>query len=138
MSGKSKPNLTPTASGNYTEQGIGFYRLKVRTRGTPVVVVDVEPASLQLDAFTLGEVSLDGNSLLVDVTYSGGCAEHDFQLFISPATFLESNPVQANLWLQHENNDDACDGIVSETLRFDLTPVLDLHRETTAGTMRLS
>ena len=65
----------------------------------------------------------------MDVTYGGGCADHDFQLFMSPPTFLESNPVQANLWLQHEDNDDACDGIVSETLRFDLTQVLDLHRE---------
>ena len=29
----------------------------------------------------------------------------------------------------HEDNGDACKAIVSETLRFDLTPVLDLHRE---------
>jgi len=91
--------------------------------------LDVEPESLQLDALTHGEVRIEGRTLLVDVSYSGGCAEHDFQLFMSPATFAESNPVQASLWLQHEDNDDACDAIVSETLRFDLTPVLDLHRE---------
>jgi len=118
-----------TASGTYTEQGDGFYRLKVRSRGIPVIVVDVEPESLQLDAFTLGEVRIDGKRLLVDVSYSGGCAGHDFQLFMS-AEFLESNPVQVNLWLQHEDNDDACDGIVSESLQFDLTPVLDRYRET--------
>ena len=65
-----------TASGNYIEQGHSFYRLKVRTRGTPVVITDVEPDFLQPDAFTLGEVSIDGTTQLVYVTHGSGCAKH--------------------------------------------------------------
>ena len=120
-----------TSTNTFSQPDPGYYRLRVRTPGIPVVVLDVEPESLQLDAFTLQEVRIDGRTLLVDVSYSGGCAEHDFQLYMSPATFLAANPGQreAYLWLQHEDNDDACDAIVSETLHFDLTPVLDLHRE---------
>ena len=107
-----------------------YYRLRVRTPGTPVVVLDdIDPKSLQLDPITLRDVRVDGRTLLVDVSYSGGCAEHDFQLYMTPAAFAGSSPLQASLLLQHEGNDDACDAIVSEILWFDLTPVLDLHRE---------
>ena len=38
-----------------------------------------------------------GNILQLKVSHSGGCGEHDFALFMSPATFTESNPVQASL-----------------------------------------
>ncbi|MCB1100659.1 MAG: hypothetical protein KDN22_34170 [Verrucomicrobiae bacterium] len=108
----------------------GYYRLKVRTQGASVVVLeDAAPESLQLDPFKLREVRVEGQTLLADVSYSGGCADHGFQLYISPATFEESSPVQASLWLQHEDNDDPCDAIVSDTIHFDLAPVLDLHRE---------
>ena len=119
-----------TSTQTFTQPAPGYYRLNVRTHGAPVVVLDdVAPASLQLDSFTLREVRIEGRTLLVDVSHSGGCAEHGYQLYMSPASFDESAPVQASLWLQHEDNDDPCDGIMSETLRFDLSPVLDLHRE---------
>ena len=44
-------------------------------------------------------------------------------------TAPQSEPVQAKLWLQHEDNDDACDAIVTQRLAFDLTPVRELHRQ---------
>ena len=64
----------------------------------------------------------------LEVNHSGGCGDHDFALFMSPATFAESVPVQANLWLQHRDRDDPCDGMVLQTLTFDLQPVAGLHR----------
>ena len=70
-----------------------------------------------------------GNVLQLEVSHSGGCGEHDFALFMSPATFAESNPVQASLWLQHQDRDDPCDGIVVQTLTFDLRPVAGLHQQ---------
>ena len=114
---------------NLSQSETGFYRLRVRSPGTPVVVLEVEPKSLQRHAFTLSEVRIENRTLLADVSYSGGCATHNFSLHMSPTTFAKTAPVQANLWLRHESNDDACDSIVSETLHFDLKPVLDLHHE---------
>ena len=48
---------------------------------------------------------------------------------MSPATFAESDPVQASLWLQHQDRDDPCDGIAVQTLTFDLRPVAGLHQQ---------
>jgi hypothetical protein len=60
-----------TASGNHAEQRHGLYRLKVKTSDTPVVITDMEPDFLQLDAFTLGEVRIEGHTLEVNVFFEG-------------------------------------------------------------------
>ncbi|MDG2124832.1 MAG: hypothetical protein P8J87_14100 [Verrucomicrobiales bacterium] len=107
-----------------------YYRVRVGTGvPSPVVTSDEEPDLLQLDGFSLREVSLEGCKLTIDVTYSGGCREHEFQLFMSPSVFAESAPVQASLWLQHNGNGDICRALISETLEFDISPVIEQHRE---------
>lgn len=40
-------------------------------------------------------------------------------------SFAESDPVQAWLQLNHEDNDDPCDAIVMEELSIDLVPMRD-------------
>ncbi|MBD3225635.1 MAG: hypothetical protein GF313_12980 [Caldithrix sp.] len=60
--------------------------------------------------------------LMILVRYPGGCADHHFKLYGSPS-FMESYPVQNNLFLAHDNNDDACSAIVSDTLIFNLYPL---------------
>jgi len=72
------------------------------------------------DAFTIDLVSLDGDDLVVEVGYSGGCQEHDFELCWPDQVFMESYPVQAQLELWHDDHDDACDAWLYEELRFDL------------------
>jgi hypothetical protein len=46
---------------------------------------------------------------------------------MSPACFLESHPVQANLYLRHFANGDDCEAYITETVSFDLTPVGELY-----------
>jgi len=43
----------------------------VKTSDTPVVITDMEPDFLQLDAFTLGEVRIEGHTLEVNVFFEG-------------------------------------------------------------------
>jgi len=62
-----------------------------------VITTDQNPISFQVDPFQLNSISVDGNVIHVNVTYGGGCKNHYFQLFMSPAAFGESNPAQANL-----------------------------------------
>lgn len=97
--------------------------------GKRVVLSTAEPRRLQMDPFTLKHVSLEGAIMKLGVNYSGGCHSHEFRLFMSPPVFQESFPVQAKLWLQHENDDDPCDAIVSDELAFDISPILDLYRK---------
>jgi len=59
------------------------------------------------DPFIINKVRLFKNILYFNISYSGGCIKHDFQLFAS--SFMESDPVQVNVLLSHENNDDPCD-----------------------------
>ncbi|MBU1319924.1 MAG: hypothetical protein KKG33_13020 [candidate division Zixibacteria bacterium] len=92
---------------------------------TTVIITDLPPEMIQLDPFTLGYVSVASDTLSITLSYGGGCGSHDFLLFMSPDAFLESYPVQANLYLRHDDHDDACDAWITETRRFILTPVRD-------------
>ncbi|MCG8607020.1 hypothetical protein MJD09_18810, partial [bacterium] len=94
-----------------------------------VVITDEPPASLQLHPFTLNDAETAGDSLTLNITYSGGCLEHDYTLFMSPSAFMESFPVQANIYLWHDDKDDACDAIISTTVSFALNPIIELYMQ---------
>lgn len=92
----------------------------------PVNITDIPPADIQLHPFALNHLVIRGDFLTLDITYSGGCGKHEFDLVMTPAAFLESFPVQANLFLRHEDHDDACDGLVRREVTFNLQPVARL------------
>lgn len=96
-----------------------------------VIITDLPPESIQIAHFGIDSMSIAGDTLDLAVSYGGGCQNHYFFLFMSPATFAESVPVQANLWLRHFDNADSCkcDGgkcYNHRTLRFDLRPIAEL------------
>jgi hypothetical protein len=118
--------------------------LKVtRSTATPiplaeVIITDLPPESIQIAHFRIDSMSIAGDTLDLAVSYGGGCKNHYFFLYMSPAAFAESIPVQANLWLRHFDNADPCDCDGSECynhrkLRFDLRPIADLHRQVYGG-----
>lgn len=80
------------------------------------------------DGFELGALSVTGDTLTVEVSYSGGCQPHYFRLCYDPA-FLESFPVQAALRLEHDGQGDPCEAYPTETRAFDLTPLRDAYVE---------
>ena len=73
------------------------------------------------DSYTINMVRLYKNILHFNVSYGGGCRNHEFQLIAT--SFMESNPVQVNILLSHEDNDDPCDMWITEDLGFDLSPL---------------
>ena len=79
-----------------------------------------EPGST--DPKTIQGAVIEGDSLVVDVEYGGGCAKHVFT-YCWDGAFLESFPVQVMTELFHESNDDACDAIIGEKLTLDLVPL---------------
>ena len=69
-----------------------------------------------------------GSVVVLNVSYSGGCATHRFTL-VASETFMESFPVQLAVLLAHGANRDACEAWLTEDYRFDLRAIRDRYRE---------
>ena len=77
--------------------------------------------SSKTDPFTIVSAKIIGNKLLLDVTYSGGCGNHKFECFGSPA-ISKSIPPQRAIKLIHDNGNDECESIVNQTIEIDIQP----------------
>lgn len=104
-------------------------RIESRQKPPRVILTNLDADSLQADAFDLDSVSIHGDTLVVSASYAGGCRKHFFSVYMIPDSFMESYPVQANLFLIHHGSNDPCDAIIRVTRRFDLIPVRDRYRE---------
>ncbi len=116
------------------EPGPNVARLLVLKKSGPdsigvVVINNAPPEQLTGDPYTLKRVGFDDDgSLGITISYGGGCGNHYWQLYMSPSSFFESFPVQANLYLYHYD-DDPCKAIVTTTVRFDISSITDLYFE---------
>ena len=86
------------------------------------VVFGFTPDAWGTDAYTINAATLQGDTLTINVSYSGGCETHAFTL-VAEQRFLESYPVQLRVSLAHNANDDRCEALITEDLHFNLTPI---------------
>lgn len=89
------------------------------------------------DPLAVDSAKISGDQLVVGVSYSGGCKEHGITACWD-GTFLESNPVQARLVLEHDANGDTCEAYLQETLTIDLSSMKDSYKsgyQTESGTI---
>jgi hypothetical protein len=86
-----------------------------------VIIDDSYYQDAPKDPVTINKVQLFKNIIYFNISYSGGCSNHEFQLITS--SFMESDPVQVDVLLSHEDNDDPCDMWITENLGFDLLPL---------------
>lgn len=93
----------------------------------PVVVTAMSPQEIQKAHFALAGATIKGDTLTLDVGYTGGCQDHYFYLFMSPGTFEKSDPAQADLYLRHIDNDDVCDAYMMDSRAFGLRPIADQY-----------
>lgn len=75
------------------------------------------------DEFKVSQAVIEADQLKIDVTYSGGCERHNFDLYWD-GSYQESFPQQVQMVLVHDANSDPCERSIQETLIFDL---LDLE-----------
>jgi len=90
------------------------------TVGAAQVVEDLGP--WPTDPFQSVLVRIEGDTLVAEVTYGGGCGEHRFALAFA-SLFMESEPVQVRGLLSHDARGDLCQALLRRTLRYDLTPL---------------
>ena len=82
------------------------------------------PGRLQRDPVTVRGGTIDDDILTLTVSYGGGCGDHAFKLYWRPA-FMESYPVQTNLFLQHVNLGDFCEAIITTEISFDIREIAE-------------
>ena len=83
---------------------------------------DIDDITLFKDAANITAIWVRDDVLHLRVQYSGGCKPHDFVLY-GGSGFLESDPVQAKVYLSHNAHGDLCEALVISDLSFDLGPL---------------
>ena len=71
------------------------------------------------DTYKLSDPRISGDTLFVQVEYSGGCKEHVFTAHHN-GQYMKSMPPQLNVIIDHNANGDMCRELIRETLAFDL------------------
>ena len=84
--------------------------------------------NVEADPLTVSNAVISGNELTLDLESSGGCAMHLYGSCWDGA-FLESEPVQVQMRVAHDDMDDPCDGIMSEQRTFDLSSLAEAFNE---------
>ncbi|MFN0031098.1 MAG: hypothetical protein ACKVOR_02955 [Flavobacteriales bacterium] len=74
------------------------------------------------DPFSLMSQRISGDTLWLEVQYSGGCEDHIFTLN-THMHWLKTMPPQLNLYVEHDNKDDACRSLVNTQIAFDLRTI---------------
>ncbi len=89
----------------------------------------IEPCrdGVESDPIAVGDARVAGDTLSLELSHAGGCAPHYYRVCYEPA-FLESNPVQVQLRLEHDGQGDTCEALLRATLDTDLSMVRDAYR----------
>lgn len=93
-----------------------------------IVAFDSQPDDWPGDLFAALEATLQADTMTLRVSFTGGCRDHRFEL-VAWSGWLESEPVQANLLLSHDDQGDPCEAEIIRDLRFDLTPLREDYRD---------
>ena len=99
-----------------------------RKPGSEGVVIGGNANKFGTDRYVLNAATITGDRLTINVSYSGGCATHQFTLVASDS-FLESFPVQLRITLAHNAHNDLCRAWLTEDYHFDLTSIKTLYQQ---------
>lgn len=71
------------------------------------------------DPFTINEVRSDNEKIIIYVSYSGGCKEHNFDVVWDGVVDL-SPPGKLNLIIKHNANEDSCEALIDDKIELNL------------------
>lgn len=98
-----------------SENGEG-QNLEVKTEELKATLGEIPENS---DPVKIKSATISGNIMTLEVTYSGGCKDHEFQL-IGREMISKSLPPIRSVKLVHTGNEDMCDALIMKTLKFDI------------------
>lgn len=85
-----------------------------------VVTATIGEMSKTSDPMTISSVQINGNDMIIEVTYSGGCGEHSFQV-IGSSTIAKSLPPVRSIQLVHNANKDECEKMIIQKIKVDIS-----------------
>ena len=78
------------------------------------------------DPFILNSISQNGSLVNINVSYSGGCSAHEFNLIWNGTISSSSdNSAKLDFIIQHNANGDNCEAWITEEITIDLTDLSD-------------
>lgn len=91
----------------------------VQKNENDVIAASIGRIDQASDPISISAVRVEGNKMLIDVSYGGGCEDHQFQVIGSPMISKSLPPIRA-IQLVHVANGDKCKMNVMKTLEVDL------------------
>lgn len=90
-----------------------------QTNSNVMLTATIGEVNVPSDPLSISDIRIQGNKMFIDVSYSGGCKDHSFQL-IGSSMIAKSLPPIRHIQLVHESNDDACRMMVLKTIEVDI------------------
>ena len=91
----------------------------------PDVIENVNLTDFPMDEFGVNEIEVTKDELLINVTYGGGCEDHDFIMIMHNQSPIDGGGQQHQiLSLSHNANNDVCYALILEhELCFDISNI---------------
>jgi len=104
-----------------------LYSCEKQTNNCPDLIQSVPIADFPMDFYGVNEVEVLGEQLLINVTYGGGCEDHNFKLIMNNENPIDGGDQQIEmLYLSHNANNDVCFAqILEHHLCFDISNLLN-------------
>lgn len=122
------PHVVEIAMGFDTESILVNFEAPVDAETATIVPLQIgEPTDLGDALASMANATLIdgvvGPTVTVDVTYSGGCKEHDFEAWWD-GSYDKSLPPRANIVLVHKANGDNCRALLNELVQIGVDDIM--------------
>ena len=96
-----------------------------QTNNCPSFIQNVSTIDFPMDLYGINELEIVEDQLLINVSYGGGCEQHDFLVISSNTQINEEGDQIDALYLSHDANNDVCEALILEhQLCFDISNII--------------
>jgi len=90
-------------------------------------IPEFDSCEIRLNTFIMDTVYVKEKTIYLDILYTGGCKEHDFNLYCTDPV-VKTNPPGCDIYLSHDAEGDSCTREIHTVLKYDLSS-LDQYDE---------
>lgn len=84
------------------------------------IIASIGEKSKRSDLITIQSVDIQQNKMMLEVSYSGGCEQHTFEL-IGSKVIEKSLPPIRSIQLVHHSNSDTCKKLITSKIEVDIS-----------------
>ena len=91
-----------------------FCSCEKTTNNCPDLIQGASIVDFPMDLYGVNELEVIGDELHINITYGGGCEEHEFKLININSEIPFTGQDINTLYLSHNSNNDGCFGLILE------------------------